>query len=83
MSPVRVATTEFASLYSKLATSGTSESDGNPSVTDIRQQFVRYGLRFHERLPYKPQSAECLALNFLPSREFCPFGIRPALEKNS
>jgi len=40
-SPVRVATTESAGLYGKLPTSGSSESDGNPSVTDIRQRFVR------------------------------------------
>jgi hypothetical protein len=77
-----VATTESASLYSKLPAIGSSESDGNPSVTDIRQRFVRQGLKLPERLPYKPQSAECLALNFLSSREFCPFGIPPALEKN-
>jgi hypothetical protein len=58
VSPVRVATTEFASLYSKLATSGSNESDGNPSAAEIRQQFVRDVLRFTELLPHQLQSPE-------------------------
>jgi hypothetical protein len=44
-------------LPSRLSTGG-SDYDGNSSAANIRQRFVRYGLRFAEILPYKLQSPE-------------------------
>jgi hypothetical protein len=49
VSPVPVATTEFASLYSKLTSSDSNESDGNPSAI-CQRRFEIY------RTPSSPTS---------------------------